>query len=162
VTDLRIECNKCGTSILVHTPVWNRVRDLGLSYPCDTCMADLTKHGKIQKPKKSNVHKDSRAQEKRMAKREGGRVQPGSGNVPGYEGDVRLPGKQLRGECKFTKAASYTLKLEDLLKLEKQAIGDELPVFEVEFHRATQRQRYIILPGWVYDALMEESGRRSK
>jgi len=67
----------------------------------------------------------------------------------------------MRGECKLTRAASYGLKLADLMKLEKQASKGEIPVFEVEFQGVLPHRRYMILPFWAYETLMDEAGRRS-
>jgi adenylate kinase len=50
--------------------------------------------------------------------------------------------------------------LKDLEKLEAQAGANELPVFDVEFQSRTPFRRYVILPEWVFDTLMAESGRR--
>jgi uncharacterized protein YbaR (Trm112 family) len=97
----------------------------------------------------------SRQQETRAAKRIGGRVQPASGSRPakGAKGDIRKKGV-IRGECKFTLAKSYSLKLEDLMKLEKQGGGLEKPMFEIEFQRAYPRRRYVVLRGEDFDALI--------
>ena len=95
-----------------------------------------------------------------MAVREGGHRQPGSGARDGFEGDVRNVGKY-RGECKFTRASSYTLKLADLKKLEAQSGSGELPAFDVEFQSESPAKRYVIMPEWAYETLMLESGRRT-
>jgi hypothetical protein len=108
----------------------------------------------------TDSQKRSRAQEKRVASRESGRRQPGSGARSGYEGDVRSPGKY-RGECKLTRASSYSLKLADLRKLEIQAGHGELPIFDLEFCGVSPTRKYVVMPEWVYETLMEESGRRS-
>lgn len=157
-----LQCQVCGCEQKVDIALLQAKKKVGLPFECRNlqCSADLVKQGKSPKRGKSTDQKMSYAQERRMARREGANVQPGSGNVSGYGGDVRAAGKRLRGECKLTRSASFSVKLEDLMKLEQQAVGDELPVFEVEFHRANQRRRYVVLPGWAYDALMEESGRR--
>lgn len=152
-------CRKCDTITSVDMLVFRQRKQAGVVYTCKHCGANLCTEG--TKPPKgfSDNQKRSREQEERMAKREGGRAQPGSGSVPGFEGDVVRRGK-MRGEAKFTRAQSYTLKLVDLVKLENQARGDELPVFEIEFQHATQKKRFVVLPGWAYDTLMDESGRR--
>jgi hypothetical protein len=157
-----LQCQVCGCENKVDMALFKAKKSAGLPFECNNnlCKANLVKHGKSPRRGKTTDQKISKAQEGRMAKREGGYTQPGSGNVSGYGGDVRLDGTRLRGECKTTRAGSFTVKLEELDKLEKQARGDELPVFEFEFYRATQRRRFVILPGWVYDTLMEESGRR--
>ena len=59
----------------------------------------------------------------------------------------------MRGECKFTRAQSYTLKLEELRKLELEAGYGELPMFEVEFQHNLPFKRYVVLPEWAYSQL---------
>jgi len=94
----------------------------------------------------------SRAQEKRAAKRYGGRRQAASGSQPGAKGDVRAMGR-MRGECKFTRAASFSLKLEELRKIEQEAAAGEVPVFEIEFQTGFPSRRYVVLPGWAFDQM---------
>jgi hypothetical protein len=101
----------------------------------------------------------SQKQEKQVAEREGARRQPASGSRPGYKGDVRKLG-QYRGECKFTRAKSFTLKLETLRELELQANYGELPILDIEFQVGPPNWRYVVMPEWAYEMLMTESGRR--
>lgn len=61
----------------------------------------------------------SRASESKAAAQEGGRRVPLSG-AGRQKGDVKL--NKFRVEDKFTDAASYSLKLADLLKIERHAI----------------------------------------
>jgi len=153
-------CKNCKRIVTVDKLVFRQRARMGLSYDCPACGAsDLTTNSERTKPKYTDNKKRSVKQEKRVAAREGGRAQPGSGAVDGFEGDVRKSGKY-RGECKFTRAASYTLKLADLKKLEAQASSGELPVFDVEFQSEKPVKRYVIVPEWVFDTLMTESGRR--
>lgn len=98
--------------------------------------------------------KRSQDQEDRAAKRYGARTQPGSGSRPGTKGDLRKRGV-LRGECKETTAKSYTLKLAELLKLQREASTDELPLFEIEFQGVHPYQRFIILPDNAFVAMTE-------
>lgn len=73
--------------------------------------------------------KESRRQEKRRAERSGGRRTPGSGNGI-RKNDVRTD--EFSFECKFTAKRSYTLRLDDLLKAEKNALLEgRTMVFEV-------------------------------
>ena len=131
----------------------------GLPFPCHSCGEDLCKMGERPKVGATDSQKRSRAQEKRVAVREDGRRQPGSGARDGYEGDVRVTGKY-RGECKITRASSYSLKLTELRKLETQATAGELPVFDIEFCGVSPTRKYVVLPEWAYATLMQESGRR--
>ena len=157
----RYKCNECNTEQEVDELQFQARRKqlAGLPYPCVSCQANLYKVGvRTYQPATDNTRRSKR-QEKRVAAREGGYRQPGSGARDGWEGDVRLVGKY-RGECKFTRASSYSLKLADLKKLETQAASGELPVFDVEFQSVSPAKRYVIMPEWVYETLMEESGRR--
>jgi len=155
------ECGSCGARTLVDPLVFNARRKAraGLPYPCLYCNADLNEHGRRLELRETDNTKRSKKQERRVAVREGGHRQPGSGARDGFEGDVRNVGKY-RGECKFTRASSYTLKLADLKKLEAQAGSGELPAFDVEFQSESPAKRYVIMPEWVYETLMHESGRR--
>lgn len=80
--------------------------------------------------------KYSQRQEKKAAKDLGAKVEANSGATKFGGADARLVDK-LRIECKFTDQASYSLHLEDLDKLRKQAImgGLEDPVFQLEFKK---------------------------
>lgn len=158
---IRVGCSNCGNNQAVDRLVWDARKraKAGLAYPCSACGVDLFKHGVRERPGATDNQRRSRKQEKRVAKREGARRQPGSGAVDGFEGDIRAVGRY-RGECKFTRAASYSLKLADLKKLETQARGCELPAFDIEFQSESPPKRYVVVPEWVFDMLMEESGRR--
>lgn len=97
----------------------------------------------------------SLTQEKKAEQRYGARRQPASGAMPHAKADLRDPGR-VRVECKFTRAKSFTLKLEDLLKLEREKAGDEHPVFEIEFQCEKPFKRYVVIPQWLYSHLTEE------
>jgi hypothetical protein len=155
------QCGQCGCMALVDILIFNARRKAraGLPYPCPNCGDDLNKYGRRSLRATTDNTRRSKRQERRVAVREGGRRQPGSGARDGFEGDVRSVGKY-RGECKFTRSASYSLKLADLKKLEAQAASGELPVFDVEFQSESPARRYVILPEWAYETLMHESGRR--
>ena len=99
----------------------------------------------------------SKKQEQSAAKRHGARRQKGSGAMDHAKGDFRDPGK-VRGECKFTRAKSFSLKLADLMKLEEQATLGERPVFEIEFQGQQPVMRYVVLPGWLYDYYQSLAG----
>lgn len=151
-------CKKCDKVTTINRLVLRKRRASGLPNLCQHCGEVLVN----AKPKRgaTDSQKRSRAQEKRVAAREGGRRQPGSGARDGYEGDVRAVGKY-RGECKLTRASSYSLKVSDLMKLENQAGKGELPVFDIEFQGVSPHRRYVVLPEWAYETLMDEAGRRS-
>lgn len=158
---MNLRCNACQSECEVDALVFQtkRKKRAGLVFPCPACGEDLYRFGEFVRQRTLDNQRRSKKQEKRVAVREGGRRQPGSGARDGWEGDVRNPGKY-RGECKFTRASSYSLKLTDLKKLESQAAANELPAFDVEFQSESPPKRYVILPEWAYETLMEESGRR--
>lgn len=68
---------------------------------------------------KSEGVKRSRAQEVRIAKDLTGNRVPGSGAVPGLDGDVRSADWLV--ECKTTKHRSFSLTLKDWLKIRGEA-----------------------------------------
>ena len=70
----------------------------------------------------SDTKKASLRQERATAKREGGTVNPGSGNGWKRKNDVRTPEESI--ECKTTTKKSYTLKLDELLLAERNALLD--------------------------------------
>ena len=101
---------------------------------CPSCSSHVT-------PTKTEVSEEldgpshrerSAKQERAAADRYGARVVGGSGSTPLSKGDFQKRGL-MRGECKFTDKKSYSLKLEDLKKLENEVRGDEGPVFEIQF-----------------------------
>lgn len=120
---------------------------------CMACRKDF----KATKPKKgrSDAQRRSKDQEKRAARRYGGKVQAGSGTSSRAKGDFVDSGV-LRGECKETTRKSFSLKVEELMKIEKEARGDELPLFEVEFQGVFPRRTYAIVPASQYQALRDE------
>lgn len=158
---MKYRCGRCAFLAEVSPPIFRarRKAGAGLPYPCPNCGTDLYEFGvRVTSQMTDNIRR-SKKQEKRVAAREGGKRQPGSGARDGFEGDVRDLGKY-RGECKFTRASSYSLKLADLRKLEAQARSGELPIFDVEFQSESPSKRYVIMPEWAYETLMSESGRR--
>ncbi len=102
---------------------------------------------------KRPTRKISDAQEKANAKKLGGQRTAGSGSVPNpvHKGDVRA--HDLRLECKSTGKKSFSLKLEDLKKIQSQARGDEIPVFSVEFRGTTKEEFYILPEAWFLQLL---------
>ena len=153
------ECSRCegrGPTIL-HFAVTTEeaVGDLP-----PVCLACATKGGEIsvwltaltEKPSKrkafKRAKKTSLKQEVEVCELLGARTQPGSGNQAGAKGDGRRKG-ELRIEAKFTKANSYSLKLEELDKLMGEATHGELPVFVIDYLEpgtSKLRDRYAVLP----------------
>lgn len=64
----------------------------------------------------------SRKQEKDWAAKTGGRVNPGSGNGWRHKNDVRSA--SFSDELKYTDKKSFSIKLDDLLTAEKNALAD--------------------------------------
>jgi hypothetical protein len=64
----------------------------------------------------------SQVQEKKLAKKMNGRVQPGSGSQWHSKSDVRA--SRFLVECKQTKGNSYILKEADVIKAKRAAVKD--------------------------------------
>ena len=96
-------------------------------------MSHLTKRARSQKS------------EKALALKHGGRVQPASGALPvkSLKGDVRL--KHFLIDDKTTEAKSFSLKLEDWMKIRNQAYSMQRrhPVIHVNFEQ-TGTDVYVI------------------
>jgi len=78
-----------------------------------------------------NVKKKSSRKEKQRAKELGGRAQPGSGNQFNAKGDIKSDEYLI--EHKYTDTNSYSLNINTLLKIEREAqeIG-KLPAMIIE------------------------------
>lgn len=147
-----IACS-CGHVTKVNTLVFTARRGSGLPYTCHDCGEDLYETGSSPKTGKSDSQKRSKRQEKRAAQRVGGYTTAGSGSGR-TKGDVRAAG-DTRMECKLTRAKSFTLKLAELEKLEREVSAGEVPVFEIEFQGVHPHKRYVVIPGWLYDQFRE-------
>ena len=87
-------------------------------------------------------------QEKKLAKKLGGRRQPGSGSIPGLKGDVFS--KTYLAECKATASASYILKLKVLEKIEQEAaMENKEPLLEIQM----QGKKFYVLTECTFDML---------
>lgn len=106
------------------------------------------KHGR------TDAQKRSRDQERRASKRDGGRVQPGSGSMDHAKGDIHSPGVY-RMECKETTAKSFSVKRTILDKISSEATGMETPVLEVEFQGQYPKSRVYVIPEWAWQEYME-------
>ena len=104
---------------------------------------------------RTDAQRRSKDQETKAARRYKARRQAGSGSSSRAKGDIRSPGV-LRGECKETTAKSFSLKLSELMKIEKEARGSEQPLFEVQFQGVYPFQTYVVLPAKEYQALIDE------
>ena len=103
----------------------------------------------------------SNKQEQKATKELGLKMSPASGATMFGGGDGRLAGK-IRLECKFTEADSYTLKLEDLLKLRKQAIkgGLERPIFQIEF-KGKFKAKYAVVEDYTLEEMSLETWKET-
>ena len=146
---LPLLCSECDKVTKVNRLIFNVRRKTGMPYACAHCSANLYKTGSTVKKGKSDDQKRSKKQEKAAAKRLGGRVQPASG-AGRAKGDVRADWNA-RVECKFTRASSFTLKLSELEKIEREAAPPEKPIFEIEFQGVNPNKRYAVIPGWLLD-----------
>jgi len=148
---VRLLCSGCNQVTDVNGFAFKERRKSGLPYTCAHCPANLYETGEKPRVGKSDSQKRSQRQEKRAAKRIGGDVQPASG-AGSSKGDVRKA-FDTRMECKLTRSKSFSLKLSELEKIEREASSGEKPVFEIEFQGVYPHKRYVVLPGWLYDQL---------
>ncbi len=108
--------------------------------------------------------KISHRQEVKLAADLGGKLQPGSGNMEHAPGDVRVMGK-IRAEAKYTEKDFFILKLEELKKIQMEALlgGLEMPVFQIGFYDAVRPQNldlYAVIP-WTATGLEEKTSDKS-
>jgi len=99
----------------------------------------------------------SQKQERRNAEMLGGRTQPMSGASARAKGDYRVFGKW-RGESKFTFAASYSLTLETLHKINAACRHGEKPVLNIDFkNKETGKTRgsYVVLDESDFEELVK-------
>jgi len=147
----RTECPGCGT-----VGEWAEVGRF--SARCLNCnhvySISRLKPKRSGRPKRSRGQEISRRQERRLAKeRPGARTTIGSGCLPHDPSDVEE--KEYRYECKATDARERILKLEELQKLEGEALErSQVPVFQLEFvEEGKGRQRYAVLRWSDFQAL---------
>jgi hypothetical protein len=103
----------------------------------------------------------SQHQERDIAEELGARVQPASGAMPGAKGDLRKKGV-FRLEAKFTKATSFSLRLEDLEKIAGECGNFEKPIVVIDFlEQGTSklRDRYAVLNFQDMKELLNASGQ---
>lgn len=127
----------------------------------DVPMANLAPGPAPRRAALRRAKKVSRAQEQDVAEALGGYTQPGSGNMPGAKGDVRVKGR-LRVETKFTKAGSFSLKLEELYKIAHECHGLEKPVFVIDYldpGTSKLQDRFAVVPFQDLKELLNASGQ---
>jgi hypothetical protein len=97
--------------------------------------------------------KRSRRQEKFLAKRFSGRVQPASGALSHAKGDVKTDDQLF--EAKTTGLKSYSIKVETMDKIAMEAVGTgRRPALHIRFER--ERKDYVVLTLDDYEALLQD------
>ena len=107
--------------------------------------------------KKKSVKKKSMINEKKLAKKLGGRTQPASGAVDGYKGDIKT--KDYLYDDKMTKHMSTSLKYEDLQKIAKEALDAEKePVLILTFDSVKRgNKNFAVIPLELWQELTGET-----
>lgn len=109
--------------------------------------------------KRDNGH-HGRVAEKQLAKRMGGRLQPGSGALAGAKGDVKVEAKlDLLMENKSTSGATFTMRQDHLHKVYQEALEtSRAPALSFQFTNeagnSEKRDRWVCLPENVFKQLM--------
>jgi hypothetical protein len=100
-------------------------------------------------------------QEKKIARAIKGQRQKASGSMAHAKGDVRKHGI-LRVEAKYTKANSYTVKYDDLVKIRSECVSTEEPAFQITFMDKTLRPRdeWVLIPFAVWRRWHDASTNR--
>ena len=127
-------------------------------YKCGECLRtcrtyEAVKKEYVPKKRRPQTRRISGKQEAANAKMIGGRTTIASGSTPIDKGDVKS--SDVREEDKYTKHRSYSLKLEELKKIEATCRGDQIPVFMVELDRfGPERRQYAVIPAeWFWQLL---------
>lgn len=111
--------------------------------------------------KRDNGH-HGRVAEKQLAKRMGGRLQPGSGALAGAKGDVKVEAKlSLLMENKSTSGATFSMKQEWLHKVYQEALEtSRVPALSFQFTNeagnSEKRDRWVCIPESVFQELISE------
>lgn len=103
---------------------------------------------------KHDNKKRSVDQEKRSAKRVGGRVQKASGSQDFCKGDVRVKGRILI-ECKCTTKNTFSIGPKLIEKVERETREGEVPAVEVEFQGIFPKKRLYVLPEWAFQLYLD-------
>ena len=103
-----------------------------------------------------SVKSKANKNEKRLAKKLGGRRQPASGAIDGYKGDIIT--KEYLYDDKSTKHFSLPLKFEMLQKLAKEAIDSHRePVLAVTFDSVKIGEKdFVVIPMSLWQELTGE------
>lgn len=103
------------------------------------------------KPRKVSAKRTKRAsiaQENEVMDLLGGRRHPGSGAIPGLQGDGRVRDKY-RVEMKHTRQAGYRVDRKDLNKVRGECTGTEVPLFVMDFvdpRTGGSPDRWVMIP----------------
>lgn len=149
---VKAECPECGTeqryapALLKRSPIQ--------TLQCEECR--LVFKPTAIKRGRTDAQRRSKDQEDRSAKRNQARRVPGSGSSYRAKGDVKDPGR-LHGECKHTVNRTTTLKLDDLLKAERESTMGERVLFEVEFQSVHPYRRFVVLSDEAYQTLLGQA-----
>lgn len=96
--------------------------------------------------------------EDKIMKRHGGRRNPSSGSVPGWEGDGGTDTHL--AEIKYTDKKQFTLKLATLRKIEGEALAHKKnPALILTFYDGRREFTYVVIPEG--DFLELKNGRNS-
>lgn len=136
---LCVACLQAGT-VTIHT---------------DAALNEVPEADKHQRKKVARRQKRlSMKQEVSIAESLNARVQKGSGALPWAKGDVLKSGV-FRVEAKYTEAKSYSVKLEDLEKIQGECEGAEFPVFVIDFkQQGKTRERVALIPFNILETLL--------
>ncbi len=104
------------------------------------------------------IGQTGRVAEKKLAKRMGARLTPGSGNQLGAKGDLDF-GDFLM-ETKATEGETYRLEHELLAKIEREALAkSKNPAFHVQFvDRQANPKRFgswVMVPEWLWEQMRD-------
>lgn len=97
----------------------------------------------------------STKQERRRIEAIGGRRHSGSGALIGNKSDGSTD--RWRMENKFTTAASYSVKLHELMKLRSECRNAQVPVFNVDFqdkHTGATKDSWVLVPSKEWEKLV--------
>lgn len=110
-------------------------------------------------PKDKGAH--GRRAESLVAKRLGGKLQPGSGAIAGAKGDVKVNAKyDFLLENKASSGKSFSLPKDWLYKISREAIAaNRVPALAFQFTdthgRSDRMDRYVIIPEWLFQELTD-------
>ena len=144
-----IECPLCESADAFPT------NERGTQFRCLVCDEVFAPPKKKATRKKlaqiADNQRRAKQQERRNAKRLGGRTTIASGATERDKADVTTSkhggvAGGIRMECKSTRNSGYRLTLQTLQKLQSECKDDELPVLAIEFVQGNRKQSFYVLP----------------